>query len=207
MERVLIVANSELPKRQICTKLVEDSDYVIACDGGLTTCFSNDYPIDLIIGDLDSITEDDLSKARMNGIEILKIEDQECNDLSKAIAHAEKMSAQRVDIIGVQGGQSDHQMANYFAILENEINAFIHLDDCMVTTVCKSRPFVHSIEFKRQFSVFSIGISKGVKISGSNWTLDDGDLKPSSKGLHNFTTGNKLEISCEDGMMLIFLNY
>ena len=110
-----------------------------------------------------------------------------------------------MNIIGVDGGDSHHQFANYLTLIETQTNAIIHLDDSLVFCVSSSAPIHYSIDLGTPFSVFSIGRSETVCLGGGKWELNGEDLEPSSQGLHNVAVAKELTISCKTGNLLIFI--
>jgi thiamine pyrophosphokinase len=206
MSKILIIGNARLEDLTKWSKLIEKSDLIIACDGAMKNCVESNIAVDFLIGDMDSIGVKTLQYARSKNTEIFEISDQQNNDLSKAISFAQSLSPQSIEIIGVDGGRSEHQFANYFSLIECQVNTTLHLDDCIVIPVNKSNPMARSIELEKEFSVFSIGQSFGVNLSGGKWEINDADLTPSSIGLHNVAVAEKLMISCSDGNLLVFIN-
>ena len=206
MSKILIIGNARPEDLAKWSELIEKSDLIIACDGAMKNCAESSVAVDFLIGDMDSISEETLQYAESKNTEIIKILDQQNNDLSKAISFAQNLSPQSIDIIGVDGGRSDHQFANYFSLLECQVDTTLHLDDCKVIPVNKSNPTIRSIELEKEFSVFSIGQSFGVNLSGGKWELNDAELSPSSVGLHNVAVADNLIINCSDGNLLVFVN-
>ena len=206
MSKMLIIGNARPEDLAKWSELIEKSDLIIACDGAMKNCAESSIAVDFLIGDMDSISDETLQYAESKNTEIIKILDQQNNDLSKAISFAQNLSPQSIDIIGVDGGRSDHQFANYFSLFECQVDTTLHLDDCKVIPVNKSNPMIRSIELEKEFSVFSIGQSFGVKLSGGKWELNDAELSPSSVGLHNVAVADNLIINCSDGNLLVFVN-
>ena len=206
MSKILIIGNARPEDLAKWSELIEKSDLIIACDGAMKNCAESSVAVDFLIGDMDSISEETLQYAESENTEIIKILDQQNNDLSKAISFAQKLSPQSIEIIGVDGGRSDHQFANYFSLFECQVDTTLHLDDCKVIPVNKSNPMIRSIELEKEFSVFSIGQSFGVNLSGGKWELNDAELSPSSVGLHNVAVADNLIINCSDGNLLVFVN-
>ena len=206
MSKILIIGNARPEDLAKWSELIEKSDLIIACDGAMKNCAESSVAVDFLIGDMDSISEETLQYAESKNTEIIKILDQQNNDLSKAISFAQNLSPQCIDIIGVDGGRSDHQFANYFSLFECQVDTTLHLDDCKVIPVNKSNPMIRSIELEKEFSVFSIGQSFGVNLSGGKWELNDAELSPSSVGLHNVAVADNLIINCSDGNLLVFVN-
>ena len=206
MSKILIIGNARPEDLAKWSELIEKSDLIIACDGAMKNCAESSVAVDFLIGDMDSISEETLQYAESKNTEIIKILDQQNNDLSKAISFAQNLSPQSIDIIGVDGGRSDHQFANYFSLFECQVDTTLHLDDCKVIPVNKSNPMIRSIELEKEFSIFSIGQSFGVNLSGGKWELNDAELSPSSVGLHNVAVADNLIINCSDGNLLVFVN-
>ena len=206
MSKILIIGNARPEELAKWSELIEKSDFIIACDGAMKNCAESSIAVDFLIGDMDSISDETLQYAESKNTEIIKILDQQNNDLSKAISFAQNLSPQSIDIIGVDGGRSDHQFANYFSLFECQVDTTLHLDDCKVIPVNKSNPMIRSIELEKEFSVFSIGQSFGVNLSGGRWELNDAELSPSSVGLHNVAVADNLIINCSDGNLLVFVN-
>ena len=59
---VTIVANGNFPKHHIPLEILNKANCIIACDGGADTLVSNGYEPDIIIGDLDSISNENKLK-------------------------------------------------------------------------------------------------------------------------------------------------
>ena len=203
MVRVLVVGNSKITSDLITQGLIDLSDNIIACDGAIEKCLDRSIKVDYVIGDMDSLERKTIEELQLLDLEVIKIDDQNNNDLSKSIIFASDLKASRIDIIGVEGGSNQHQFASYWSILDCEIESYIHLEDCIVSKINSSK-VVFSIEVGTTFSVFPIGSCKGVTIKGSKWILDNQDISTSSRGLHNVATEKEIQISCNEGQLLIF---
>ena len=203
MLRVLIIGNSDFPEQDIIDELVDDSDKIIACDGAIERCLEASIPVDYLIGDMDSLGKMTMTQLSKLNLEIHKIDDQNNNDLQKAIIFSSEIGAERIDIFGVEGGSNQHQFASYWCLFETEIECYIHLSDCIVSLV-KSTEVSFSIEIGKEFSIFAIGLCEGVNISGGRWQLSNEKLIPSSRGLHNLADVETITISCEEGALLVF---
>lgn len=206
MSRVLIIGNAKQKYLLKWHELIQSADTIIACDGAITDCFESEISVDFLIGDLDSITKQDLARAEQDNLQIIKVDEQQSNDLSKALKFCQTLSVNKIDIIGVDGGKSDHQMANYFALLEHELPVTLHLNDAIVIAVSKSSPLHYKSNPGVSFSLFSIGQAAKVTIKGAKWELDCHDMSPSTMGLHNITAEEELSIHCEKGSLLAFID-
>lgn len=206
MTNILIIGNARDEKLAKWADLIDCSDVIIACDGAVNNCIEQGISVDYLIGDMDSISQEMLAHSNDSSIEVVENFDQENNDLTKAILFAHGLEPKAIDIIGVDGGLSDHQFCNYLSLIECQTKARIHLDDCIVSAITKTNAEFCSIENGTTFSLFSIGTSIGVNVTGAKWELKNSKLTPSSTGLHNIATSERLAVSCESGNLLLFVN-
>ena len=206
MVKIVIVGNARRENLAHWSKVTDECDLVIACDGAIENCLSSGIKVDVLIGDMDSIDAPTLEYAKQNSIEVIQIPDQGNNDLRKALSHAKTLQPNVIDIIGVDGGKSDHQFANYMSLIEAPVEARILLDDCVVFCVKSSSSVTYSIEVNQEFSLFSVGQSTGVTLAGGKWELNNATLQPGSYGLHNIAISDHITVSCETGSLLVFVN-
>ena len=70
---VLVVANGVFPSLGKITKLFESNSTIICCDGAVKKLTKAGYQPDVIIGDMDSISEYDKNKYKLH-FQVLKME-------------------------------------------------------------------------------------------------------------------------------------
>ena len=97
----VILANGDFPQSEIALGLLKRAPYVCACDGAV-----NQYPqADIIIGDGDSVPES--LKARL-----IRIDEQEDNDLTKATRYCLSKGMGKLVYLGAAGQREDHTLGN-----------------------------------------------------------------------------------------------
>ena len=123
---VCIVANGEFPSAIIPLNILKESKTIIACDGAVDKLIKNKYRCDIIIGDLDSIS----NKVKNSNMNIIQIKDQSKNDLRKIIDLLCSQNINEFSIIGATGYREDHTIGNIFSILDynNDIDVKIYSD-------------------------------------------------------------------------------
>lgn len=104
--KCVIVANGEFCKHQKPINTLKNADFIIACDGAANNLILNHYKVDIIIGDLDSF-----NKTTTNA-KIIKINNQNTNDLTKAFKYALNQGFNDIIILGAGGKRDDHFIAN-----------------------------------------------------------------------------------------------
>jgi len=86
---------------------------VIAADSGIEQAQALDLPIDLAVGDFDSVTPEALAAAREAGASIVQHPAaKDATDLELALDAALAMGARLVHVLGGHGGRLDHLLAN-----------------------------------------------------------------------------------------------
>ncbi len=95
------------------TGRLPEADFVIAADSGLDLAASLGVAVDLLVGDLDSVSPEGLAGARQAGIAIEEHPaDKDATDLELSLAAAVRHGAARIVVIGGGGGRIDHLLAN-----------------------------------------------------------------------------------------------
>ena len=85
----VVLANGEYPTAPLPLQILADAPYVVCCDGGADEYIRNGHTPNLIIGDGDSISEENRKKY---GHLLHRIAEQETNDQTKA--HITAITAQ-----------------------------------------------------------------------------------------------------------------
>ena len=124
----------------------------------------------------------------------------------KAINYAIEQQFDKIVITGIFGGNQAHQFANLLAVgITTQSLTVIH-GGGIIRNVNKYNPVRHSIEIGGRFSVFSINNTTGVTINGSKWNLSNVNLTPSTRGLNNIATSETIDIFCQEGNLLVFID-
>ena len=112
---VVILANGDFPSHPISLGKLQDAQTIICCDGAVNHLVKNGMEPHYILGDLDSIDDNQKNKYRDRIIE-LPVQDE--NDLRKAIVWAGRNGAKKATIMGATGKRDDHTLANIFTLLQ-----------------------------------------------------------------------------------------
>lgn len=180
--------------------------FVVAADGGAANAFALGLRIDVVVGDLDSITEADLEAAQASGAEVERHPaDKDATDLELAIAKAHAHGAHRIVVAGGAGGRLDMLFANAF-VLASERWTGVQLDavfgGARVTVVHKRRELAGAPG--STVSLLPIGgPAEGVRTEGLRWALDGETLLPgSTRGASNEFEDAAATVSIQRGVLL-----
>ena len=113
--RTALIVASGAPLKAV--ERAPQADLVIAADAGLEVLLGAKRPVDLVVGDLDSVSEAALSAATAAGIKIQRHpEAKDESDLELALAAAVHHGARHIHVLLRDGGRLDHQLANLMVL-------------------------------------------------------------------------------------------
>ena len=181
----------------------EKGDLVIAADGGYASLKERNIRCDLLVGDLDSLTDAPTDVKTLTH----PIEKDE-TDMHLSYLEGKKRGYTKFRIYGGVGGRADHTFANYCLlgyIREHGERAKLYDKTSVVYAIRNEKVKLCASEGKT-VSVFAFGNkAHGVSVRGLYYTLEGGTLTPDfSLGVSNHTVGTEAEIEVTDGTLLIF---
>ena len=119
--RVFVIAGSPIAQ-QPCGLAPGPADRVIAADYGAHHARAWGWPIDLLIGDLDSLAPAEIQAARAAGVPMVTAPAaKDETDLELAVARALSDGATELVICGALGGRADHMLANVLLLARREL--------------------------------------------------------------------------------------
>ena len=198
---VIILANGDYPSADVPVQLLKEAPYVGCCDGGANEYIEKGYTPDIIIGDGDSLSEEN---RRLYADLIHHNPDQETNDQTKAIQFLLSQGKKRIAIVGATGKREDHTIGNISLLMEYmrmgvEVCMYSYYGvfvPCKDTCVFECRP-------GQQVSIFNF-TAKGLKSKGLAYPIYD--FTSWWQGTLNRCTDTSFTIEAE-GEYLVFLNY
>ena len=200
--RAFLWCNGEKPDKEIISNLGNISP-LFGVDGGGNKAKSFGFDVKEILGDLDSVVNDDqVTKTTL-------LENQNLSDLTKAINELEKRGFSEFDILGVDGGDTGHILGIWGSLAELSQDLVIrlyHQNSITHRITTESGDFKFEIDKDRLFSVFALSKCQNVSIKGAEWEIFNEELDFSTKGLHNKGLGNPITISGDGILALIIEN-
>jgi thiamine pyrophosphokinase len=186
------------------------ADLVIAADSGFRHASALGRSVDVLVGDLDSISDADLRRAEDGPTRIERHPaDKDLTDLALALDIALRTAAgsltTRVTVVGGDGGRTDHLLGNAL-LMGAERYAALRIDalwgDATLQVVRDTCSFAR--EDGALVSLLALhGPAHGITTDGLAFPLRDASLLPgSSLGLSNRLTGLTAQVSLESGILL-----
>ena len=198
---VVVVASGAGP-----SVAVPGTPTVIAADGGLDRAAALGLDVDVVIGDLDSVSADALAAAEAAGARIVRHpEAKDATDLELALDEAVRLGARRVLVVASAEGRLDHLLGSLLLLGADAYEA-IELDaivgDALVHVVRGERALRGSPG--ELLSLVAIGgAATGVVTNGLDFPLAAETLHPgSSRGVSNVFSGTEARVTLDTGVLL-----
>ena len=197
----VILANGDYPSAPLPLQVLEKAPYVVCCDGGANEYLAKGYLPDVIIGDGDSLTEENRTQYASL---IHHNPDQETNDQTKAVQFLVAQGKKRIAIVGATGKREDHTLGNISLLMEYmrmgvEVRMYT---DHGVFVPCKDVS-VWECRVGQQVSIFNF-TARGFQSKGLAYSIYD--FTSWWQGTLNRCTDTSFTIEAE-GEYLVFLNY
>lgn len=171
---------------------------IIAADGASNKLLELKVKPSVIIGDLDSINQENFLSS-----EIIYKPDQNQTDFQKSLQFLKENNLLPTIICGANGGFLDHILNNINIILEN--NCFIY--DYPIIGYTINGPNKINLELDQNTKISLLGINEAkVSTSGLKWELKDYSLKfPGNNSCHNRTKLKNISIEVIEGKLLALI--
>ena len=179
---------------------------VVAADGGLERAAALGLGVDILVGDLDSVSAGALAAAEAAGTRIVRHPvAKDATDLELAVDEALALGARRVLVIASAGGRLDHLTASLL-LLGSERYAALEIDalvgDALVHVVRDART-LRGASGELVTLLPLGGPARGVTTSGLEYPLAGETLEPgSTRGVSNVFTAAEARVTLTDGVLL-----
>jgi thiamine pyrophosphokinase len=200
---IVIFANGEKPAGEASISIALNARYAVCCDGALSKMRELGRDPDFVVGDCDSLSPETIAEL---GDKLVKIPEQETNDLSKAFHFALKafnLKAPSVAILGATGLREDHTIGNVFHLVDFTSyvpDVEIISDYGIFSAVRGHREFSHPA--KKPVSIFAPFPGTEIISSGLDWPLEGVDLKYLWSGTLNRTSSNSFSITSNNPVIV-----
>jgi len=205
--RIIIFANGNLPNLEKARQLIRPDDFILCVDGGTRHALALGLTPNVVIGDLDSITDEERRKMKEMDVEIIQHPvDKNETDLELAINHALNLKPSQILILAALGGRMDQTLAN-IALLSNSSLVTHNLritDGVEELFFCRDQARVEG----RAGDIVSLipwqGEVTGVFTENLKWHLHHETLYPEkTRGISNEMISDTATVSITSGLLLI----
>jgi thiamine pyrophosphokinase len=208
--RAVIFANGVLEGQQAAAEMLQPDDLIIAADGGANHCRALGVNPAVLIGDLDSVTEEELIHWREVGTEIIQHNsDKDENDLELALLYAKENGVGEVLILGGLGDRWDQTIANLLLPVYEKMRGLSvsFWDQGQWLYLIEGERVIHG-HTGQTLSLIPIGGDvEGVSTQGLKWSLNGETLYfGATRGVSNLIVADRAVISVRKGLLLCIVS-
>ncbi len=213
MSRAVIFANGELPDLEAIRTLINDDDCLIAADGGANYLLKMDLIPEIVLGDMDSLTDETLSELAPSEVIFEKYPvDKDETDFELALQYAIDLRPSAILVVGALGGRLDQTLTNISILTNPMLSGFdIRLDDGLEESFfCRANGGGgEQVEIRgRSGDTLSLipwnGPVEGITTVGLQWPLYSETLYPyKTRGISNIMLDDIASIHIRMGLLLI----
>lgn len=193
--RAVLCLHGKLPEREF---FVNAKLPIVAADGAANVLHALGISPNIIIGDLDSVTETASNKS-----EIIYRPEQDLCDFNKALEYLQTADLLPAIIVGISGGCLDHVL--------NNINIFLHSNSLLYAPPLLGQVLragtKHVFSFPTDTKISIIGMPKAIISShGLKWELHNHELSfPGTNSCFNRMSQPETVLSVHQGLALVLI--
>jgi thiamine pyrophosphokinase len=216
--RTIIIANGEPPTRDDIARWMQPDSQLICADGGARAALALNLRPHHVIGDFDSLDDDDLRELEARGAQLHHHSPRKDEtDLELALLFAVSTpsplggeGARDIVVLGAMGGRRDHELANMLLLAMPQLKGasvalahksesifLIDARDDVAEAVLRGQPgeIVSLLPFG--------GDAHGIRTAGLEYPLRDESLFVGpARGVSNVMLGREATVSLRQGMLL-----
>jgi thiamine pyrophosphokinase len=180
--------------------------FIIAADSGAAHAVRLGWPVDLLVGDLDSVPPELVVELEERGTKVERHPAaKDRTDLALALDAALALEALTVTVVGGHGGRLDHLLANVLLLASDDYAGMIidaRMGAATVSVIRGRRPLRGEPDELVSLLATS-GPARGVTTDGLLFPLRDAVLRPgSSRGVSNQFVATAASVEVAEGVLV-----
>lgn len=204
--RTVIMAGGEINDWRAGSSYLRTADFIIAADGGAQHVLRMGFTPHVVIGDMDSLTQEQVERLKQAGCRFLTYPTRKNEtDAELALLYAVKQGADQIIILGASGGRIDHTLANVLLLTLPELKGVqVSLVDGQQEVILIRGEGTIRGQVGDSVSLLPLaGDAEGITSSGLEYTLDDDTLMfGRTRGVSNTLTASTAHIRLRKGVLL-----
>lgn len=208
--KAIIISNGEIKNYSYYKKYFEGPVFIVCCDGGARHLRNLSVIPDVLLGDFDSISEEDLKYCKENSVETIKYPvKKDKTDTEIAVEYVISKKCDSCTIIGGFGNRADHTLANILLLIKMLKKGVLGtiIDEKNSINVIQDKTRIEKIE-NHIISLIPITEEvRGITTKGLLYPLNNATIMPGdTRGISNEFSADMAEIDIKSGMLLIIIS-
>lgn len=199
MPRTILILAGGVASPKEAKEAAKEADFILAADGGFDLAQKAKLSVDLLLGDLDSLTVPIPA-----GLPVIRVpREKDATDLELALDHAVTLGAEKILVVGAFGARLDHTLANANLLEKYDLPiVLLHLG-------CRVHLVVDHLELQAHpgdlVSLLPLTPEvRGVSTWGLRYALEDGVLqRASTRGVSNEVVATPCGVRVREGKLLL----
>lgn len=205
-KRAVIFANGEIDDLERLRVQLRPEDTYIAADGGLRHLKRLALTPYALIGDLDSVTAEEVTEAQRQGTRIVRHPPaKDDTDLDLAVKFALDEGFTCIRLAGMLGGRVDHLLGNLFLLAQPALEGLdVRIEEgSQEIFLIRGQGFIDGRAGERVSLLALHGAADGVTTFGLEYPLSGEMLLPyRARGISNVMTAARAAVRVEQGQIL-----
>lgn len=179
------------------------ADLIVAADSGADHVLAAGAVPDVLIGDLDSVSEHAKSRAR----QVVHDQDSYTTDCDKLLRHLSEAGHRDAVLAGVEGDRLDHTLATLSSLVQSGLDLKLILQQGTGFLVREGTAIEALTVPGSVVSLLPLRPSEGVSLSGVQWPLDRERLAVGERiSISNVATGSLVLAEVREGAALLIVD-
>lgn len=205
-KNAVLFINGDVESYDFIDEYINEKTFLVAVDGGLRHVLDLDLLPQLLIGDLDSVSPEQIDFLTGKGVEIKRfpVEKNE-TDLELALIEAVKRGYTEIFLVGALGGRIDQCLANLFLLQMPELAAtkVIVVDEAQELFVIRGQAQFSGQPGDMVSLLPLTDCAEGVTTRGLRYPLSNETLYPDrSRGISNEMLESSASVALSKGILL-----
>lgn len=211
IKRATIFANGPVKDAQAAYRAIQEDDLLIAADGGTRHCLNLGLTPDIIIGDFDSLNQNEFAILQTSGTQVIRHPaKKDYTDLELAVRHAFSLGLTEILVIGALGARWDQTIANILIPVNEDLSRIRMrmIDGAQEVTLMRDEDqlTLHGQAGDILSLVPLGGDAMGVTTQGLEYALQDETLYfGSTRGISNVLLNQTATVQLRAGNLLCIL--
>lgn len=218
--RIVIIANGDPPAQDEVARWLDGGATLVCADGGARTALALGLVPAYVIGDFDSLSEDNLHELARRGAQLHRHPARKDEtDLELALLFTARLARddERIEIVvlGARGGRLDHELANMLLLAMPALKcadvSIVHGQERVFLIDARDRPAQLTLRGSPGDTVSLLpfgGDAHGIRTTGLEYPLRDESLFVGpARGVSNVLLGETATIFLRQGMLLCVVTH
>jgi len=209
--RALVFVNGWVKDYLALSRFIMASDTIVCADGGLSHAIKLALPVDVLIGDMDSVQSDQLRMINENTTVFTYQSEKDETDMELALDWVQGQGFDCVVVIGIAGGRLDHTLANIHLLTDRRwrFDAF-YWDEYQLSQILRGPSELHYVAHQgRTLSLIPLSaVVTGIGLKGMKYTMIDGRLAfASPQGVSNIIISESASVVIQTGVVAVMVSH